>query len=350
MIEAVAPGRVVLIGDHTDHAGGLSLTMAIDRATTVRGVRGGDRYRLTSDQLDGEAECPVGLLGESRPPGPGWAAYLHGVAISLQKAPPSTGLTGFTGRVSSTVPVGAGLSSSAALELALALAFGFDGSPVELARLGRRAEHRAVQVPCGLLDQLSSACGVEGHALLLDLADGLPDGDMVTPVAIPDGLDVVVVHSGQERALVGTDYAERQAQCARAAVEVGPLPRADASSIAAITDPVLRRRARHVATECARVRAAAESLRAGDGAAVGALMLESHASLRDDFEVSTSALDEAVSRLMALPGVLGARLTGAGFGGCVVALCEDGAVADAAAITGRGWLVRPSAGAHVREV
>ena len=347
MIEAVAPGRVVLIGDHTDHAGGVSLTMAIDRATTVTGERGGDDYRLASDQVDGEATCPVGLLGEARPPGPGWAAYLHGVAISLHRAPPSTGLTGFTGRVSSTVPVGAGLSSSAALELALALAFGFDGTPVELARLGQRAEHRAVHVPCGLLDQLSSACGVEGHALLLDLADGVPDDDMVTPVPMPAGLDVVVVHSGQERALVGTAYAERQAQCAEASTVVGPLPRADAAEIAALADPVLRRRARHVATECARVRAAVEALRAGDGAALGGLMLESHASLRDDFEVSTPALDETVSRLMAIPGVLGARLTGAGFGGCVVAICEAGAVDDPAAPTGRGWLVRPSAGARV---
>lgn len=346
----MAPGRVVIIGDHTDHAGGVSLTMAIDRATAVAGERGGDRYRLTSDLLGGEAECPVGLLGEARSPGPDWAAYLHGVAISLQKAPPSTGITGFTGRVSSTVPVGAGLSSSAALELSLALAFGFDGSPIELARLGRRAEHRAVHVPCGLLDQLSSACGVEGNALLLDLADDLPDDDMVTPVPMPEGFDVVVVHSGQERALVGTEYAERQAQCAQAALEVGPLPRADAASIAAITDPVLRRRARHVATECARVHDAAAALRTGDGAGLGALMVESHASLRDDFQVSTPALDATVGRLLELPGVLGARLTGAGFGGCVVALCEAGAVADPAAVTGRGWLVRPSAGAHVRQV
>ena len=246
------------------------------------------------------------------------------------------------------MPVGAGLSSSAALELSLALAFGFEGTPIELARLGQRAEHRAVGVPCGLLDQLTSATGVEGHALLLDLAEGVDDAAMVTPVPMPDHVDVVVVHSGQERSLAGSAYAERRAQCEQAAALVGPLAHASTDDIAAIDDPVLRRRARHVATECARVRAAAEALRAGDAATFGRLMLESHASLRDDFEVSTDALDATVSRLMAVPGVLGARLTGAGFGGCVVALCERGAVPDPAALTGRGWLVRPPAGASVR--
>ena len=264
-------------------------------------------------------------------------------ALGPDRPPP-----GFTGTIATTVPVGAGLSSSAALELSLALAFGFEGTPIELARLGQRAEHRAVGVPCGLLDQLTSATGVEGHALLLDLAEGVDDAAMVTPVPMPDHVDVVVVHSGQERSLAGSAYAERRAQCEQAAALVGPLAHASTDDITAIDDPVLRRRARHVATECARVRAAAEALRAGDAATFGRLMLESHASLRDDFEVSTDALDATVSRLMAVPGVLGARLTGAGFGGCVVALCERGAVPDPAALTGRGWLVRPAAGASVR--
>ena len=134
----------------------------------------------------------------------------------------------------------------------------------------------------------------------------------------------------------------------RAAALIGPLPHASAAEIEALADPVLRRRARHVATECARVRQAADALGAGEVVEVGRLMTESHRSLRDDFEVSTEALDDTVSRLMTVPGVLGARLTGAGFGGCVVALCEQGAVADPAEITGRGWLVRPAAGAWVR--
>ncbi len=321
-VEAHAPGRVVLIGDHTDHAGGVSLTMAIDLGTTVTGERGGDGCRLTSEQADG-----------------GTDRIVEAVAAEVAARRPGRPV-GLTGSISTTVPVGAGLSSSAALELALALALGFDGTPLELARLGQRAEHRALGVPCGLLDQLTSACGVAGHALLLDLAD-----DSVAPVAVPEGLDVVVVHSGQERTLAGSAYAERRAQCERAAELVGPLPHASTDEIAAIDDPVLRRRARHVATECARVRAAADALRAGDAAAVGHLMLASHVSLRDDFEVSTDALDRTVSRLMTVPGVLGARLTGAGFGGCVVAICEQGALPHPAEVTGRGWLVRPAAGA-----
>jgi galactokinase len=355
-VVAHAPGRVVLIGDHTDHAGGVSLTMAIDLGTTVTGRRGGDRYRLTSDQLDGEADWPTDPLGNPPVAGPPWASFVGGVAAELHRieierrgpAPLVPPPAGFTGRISSTVPVGAGLSSSAALELSLALAFGFEGTSRELALLGQRAEHRAVGVPCGLLDQLTSACGVEGHALLLDLADDAPEDTVVTPVPIPEGVDVVVVHSGEERALAGSAYAERRSQCRQAAALVGPLPRASAAAVAGLTDPVLRRRARHVLSECGRVRDAAGALRSGDVAAVGRLMLKSHASLRDDFEVSTPALDQTVSWLMTVPGMLGARLTGAGFGGCVVALCEHGALPDPAEVTGRGWRVRPSAGASAR--
>lgn len=348
MVEAHAPGRVVLIGDHTDHAGGLSLTMAIDLGTTVTGERGGDRYRLSSTQLEGTADRPVASPETAGVEEPGWAPFVGAVAAEVA-ARPARPPVGFIGRVSSTVPVGAGLSSSAALELSLALAFGFDGTPLELARLGQRAEHRAVGVPCGLLDQLTSAAGVEGHALLLDLADEISDDVRATPVPMPDAVDVVVVHSGQERRLAGSAYAERRMQCDKAAQLVGPLPRASLADIAAIDDPLLRLRARHVATECERVRDAAEALRADDAAVFGRLMLASHASLRDDFEVSTDALDRTVSRLMTMPGVLGARLTGAGFGGCVVALCERGALPRPAEITGRGWLVRPAGGTALRE-
>jgi galactokinase len=342
-VEAHAPGRVVLIGDHTDHAGGVSLTMAIDRGTTVTGERGGDRYRLRSEQFEGRTDRSLSAVEVAGPAEPGWGCFVGAVAAELNESPRPPEPIGFTGVVSSTVPAGAGLASSAALELALALALGFEGTPLDLARLGQRAEHRAVGVPCGLLDQLTSACGVEGHALLLDLAT-----DSVAPVPLPEGVDVVVVHSGQERVLVGSAYAERRSQCERAAELIGPLPRASFEDIAAITDPVLRRRARHVASECDRVRHAAEALQTGDVVTVGRLMAESHRSLRDDFEVSTPALDQTVSWLMTTPGVFGARLTGAGFGGCVVALCEPGALPEPAALTGRGWRVRASGGASVR--
>jgi galactokinase len=162
----------------------------------------------------------------------------------------------------------------------------------------------------------------------------------ITPVVVPDGVDVVVVHSGQRRALAATAYAERRAECDAAAALIGPLREADIGAAEAIADPVLRRRARHVVTENVRVMAMASALDAGDSVAAGALMDESHASLASDFEVSTPALDALVTRLAATPGVLGARLTGAGFGGCVVALAEPDAAVD-------GWRLQAAAGATV---
>ncbi len=342
-VVAHAPGRVVLIGDHTDHAGGVSLTMAIDRGTTVTGRRGGDRIRLTSAAAEGAVDRSASSAAHPTPDGPEWGRFVNGVITAMQAGRGAGRPYGFAGRIDTTLPVGAGLSSSASLELALALALGFEGSALELARLGQRAEHRAVGVPSGLLDQLTVANGVEGHALLLDLA-----ADRVTPVPVPVGVDVVVVHSGQARRVADSAYAERRSACERAAQLVGPLPTASADAIAAIEDPVLRRRARHVATECQRVRRAADALGRGELTVVGELMLQSHRSLRDDFEVSTPALDETVSRLMNTAGVFGARLTGAGFGGCVVALCEAGAVPDPASVTGVGWRVLPAGPAWVR--
>jgi galactokinase len=254
---------------------------------------------------------------------------------------------GFDGEVTSTIPIGSGLSSSAAQELAVALALGIDGPPEALARLGQRAEQRASGVPCGLMDQLASAVGLEGHALLMDFTSG-----SVEAIPLPSGVDVVVVHSGQHRALATSGYAERRAACERAAAIIGPLrdiaviragagagAGAGTDALGAIDDPVVRRRARHVITENARVGAFAEALAARDLAAAGQLMVESHASLRDDFEVSTPALDALVERLIATPGVHGARLTGAGFGGCVVALTDPETLDE-------GWTVRPSGGAR----
>jgi galactokinase len=243
--------------------------------------------------------------------------------------------TGGTGTVTTTLPVGAGLSSSAALEVAVALALGFDGPPLELALACQRAEHLASGVPSGVMDQLASAAGVEGHALLLDC-----ESYEITPVPIPDGVEVVVVHSGQARTLVGSPYADRRRDCEAAAAIVGPLRRASLADVSRLADDRLRRRARHVVTENERVLACADALRAGDLAGAGTLMAASHRSLRDDFEVSTPALDTLVERLSATPGVYGARLTGAGFGGCVVALAEAGSPAE-------GWRMHASAGASV---
>jgi len=327
-IAAFAPGRVNLIGEHTDYAGGLSLPMAIHLGTTVTGVRGGDRIRLTSAQQDEAVDLPL-TIDDPTTVEPAWGRYVAGVVAELSPT------TGFVGEVSSTVPLGAGLSSSASLELAVALALGFHGMPRSLAELGQRAEQVASGVPCGLMDQLASACGTAGHALLVDFTT-----DEVRPVPVPADLEVVVVHSGQERRLAGSAYAERRASVEAAAAEIGALHDADLADVDRLTDPVLRRRARHVISEDARVRAFTTALAADDRPRLGELLLASHASLRDDFDVSTEVLDALVARLCAIPGVWGARLTGAGFGGCVVALTEPGTL-------GEGWVVRPGPGAFV---
>ena len=332
-VVAFAPGRVNLMGDHTDYAGGLALPIAIDLGTTVRGIRGGERVVLTSTDRERAADLPLSIPD----PGsvePAWGRYLAGVVAELQ---PDRGLVG---AITSTLPIGAGLSSSAALELAVALAMGFAGPPRALAHLGQRAEQRASGVPCGLMDQLTSACGIEGHALLIDFSD-----ETILPVRVPDGIDVIVVHSGEERALATSAYARRRAEVESAIEEIGPLRDATTADARSLPDAV-RRRARHVITENVRVRSFAAALASGDTSLIGPLMAESHLSLRSDFEVSTAALDETVSRLTALPGVLGVRLTGAGFGGCVVTLTEQGAIADPSGVTGRGWIVRPSTGAR----
>lgn len=328
IVTARAPGRVNLIGDHTDTTGGLVLPLAIDLATTVSGRRGGEYVVLTSDDEPEPAVVPLDVDGPAEVE-PHWARYVAGVVAELR---PTVGLTG---TVRTTLPVGAGLSSSAALEVAVALALGADGSPLDLARLTRRAEQQASGVPCGIMDQLASAAGVAGHALLIDCHEL-----SVTPIPLPDDVEIRVVHSGEARRLAGSAYAERGTALASAEDVVGPLRLLDGlGALAPLDDPVLHRRARHVVTENARVRAFAAALVADDRVTAGRLMGESHASLRDDFEVSTGALDALVARLAATPGVHGARLTGAGFGGCVVALAEPGALDE-------GWAVRAAAGAR----
>ncbi len=333
-LRAHAPGRVNLIGDHTDYAGGLALPMAIDLGTTIVGTRGGDHLRLRSTLFD--TELLLAMPVDDPRIEPPWARYVAAVAAELGC------VEGFDGVVDSTLPLGAGLSSSASLELAVALALGFDGTPLDLAQLARRSEFAAVGVPCGLLDQLSGAFGREDHALLIDFS-----AVTVEPVPMPDDLEIIVVHSGVERTLVGSAYAERRADCETAASIVGGLPSCAAEDLPSITDPLIRRRARHVVSECARVIAATSALRECDLAAFGRLMIESHISLRDDFEVSTPEVDALVDHLLTRRGVYGARVTGAGFGGCVVAACVPGAIAEPASFTGRGWRVRASGPASV---
>jgi galactokinase len=242
------------------------------------------------------------------------------------------------GTVHSSVPPGSGLSSSAALEVAMALALGASATdPLALAQLAQRAEHAAVGVPSGIMDQLASVCGRQDHALSIDCHDLTV---IATPMPPPTEVVVVVVNSGQPRQLAGSAYADRVAQCATAEADIGPLRLATPGDERAVRDAVARRRARHVITENQRVRDFSAALALGDLVAAGALMNASHQSLRDDFDVSTDVLDALCDRLRSIPGVFGARLTGAGFGGCVVALARPGSITD-------GMVVRAVDGARV---
>ena len=313
-VTAHAPGRVNLIGDHTDYTGGLVLPMAIDLGTTVTLSPGGSRVVLSSDVEAGDADVPLDVADPSSVTPP-WARYVAGVVAVTRPS------VGGTGRLATTLPVGGGLSSSAALEVAVALALGFEGSARDLALACQEAEHLAVGVPSGVMDQLASASGVSGHALLIDCRSLT-----VRPVLVPSGAAVWVIDSGQPRTLAGSAYAERRAQCEAAEEVIGPLRDASVGDLSAIADAVVRRRARHVISENERVRLFAAAFEAGDLASAGALMVESHTSLRDDFDVSTPVLDALVERLVATDGVFGARLTGAGFGGSVVALASPDVV------------------------
>jgi len=331
VIVARAPGRVNLIGDHTDYTGGLVLPMAIDRWTEVRGERRGRQVVLRSADVDEPAAVPLDVV-EPWLVEPPWARYVAGVVAELRPA------VGFEGTVSTTIPIGSGLSSSAALEVAVATALGVEGSPLDVARLCQSAERRASGVPCGIMDQLASAGGVEGAALLIDCR-----ALTITPIALPDDIEIVVVDSGEHRALASSVYADRVRACAQAEEQIGPLRDAKIEAVDAITDPHVRACARHVISENERVDRFSRAIAARAFHDAGLMMDDSHASLRDDYKVSTPALERCVDDLRALPGVFGARLTGAGFGGCVVALTERGAVRDT------GWVVRPVAGATVIE-
>ena len=329
---ARAPGRVNLIGDHTDYTGGLCLPIAIDRWVSVTGQRdpGSRVVELASDAED-EA-ISIDLDGDE-PVAAGWGRYVAAVARRVEGAP------GFRGTVRSDLPIGAGLSSSAALEVATALALGAgDRDPLALAVLCRDAEHEARGVPTGLLDQLASILGVDGHALILDCATNTAEP---TPLPSPDGRRARR-HLGDARASWpprGTPSASRSAIGRRRRSARCARPRRPTSNGSAIRS--LRRRARHVVTENARVRELAAAFAAGDLPAAGEIMVASHRSLRDDYESSTPGIDRLCDELQAVPGVFGARITGGGWGGAIVALARPGALAD------RGWAVRAVAGASV---
>lgn len=329
-----APGRVNLIGDHTDYTGGLVFPMAIDRGTTIRFRSAGTKVSLTSDAQTDRVAFSLPFDADPAAFRPRWGSFVAAMSHEVEEP------VGLSGTISSDIPAGAGLSSSAALECAVGLAFGFDGSPVELALAAQRAEHAATGIPTGIMDQLCIASARAGHATLIDCTTL-----EVTHVAVPDDVDVVVEFVAQ-RTLVGSAYADRVAECASAQAVVGPLRSATLDDVHLARrhlDDVSWRRARHVVTENGRVRVFVDALASADYALAGRVMVESHESLRVDFETSTPAMDEAVDRLVRTPGVHGARMTGGGFGGCVVALCEPRALST-------GWLVHPSPGARTVSV
>ena len=332
------PGRVNLIGDHVDYTGGLVLPMAVDMRTVIT-AEPARRIELRSD--DDADSCVIDLPAANDPMRmPRWARYVAAVAHEMEAA----GITpqGIQGDIHTDLPVGAGLSSSAALEIAVALALGFRGTSLELAQLCQRAEHRATGVPTGIMDQLSIVSARESHATLIDC-----HSNTVTHVLLPD--DVAwFVQFVAHRTLEGSPYADRVAQCARAEEIIGPLRTATEDDVSHIDDQIIRSRARHVISENARVRECADALARADYDRAGALMSDSHRSLTVDYGVSTPQMDDVVRKLCETPGVFGARMTGGGFGGCVVAMVD--ATSDFARnMTKAGWRVSPAAGPVVNQ-
>ncbi|MBE2204214.1 MAG: galactokinase [Chthoniobacterales bacterium] len=319
-IHAFAPGRVELLGNHTDYNGGVVLSAAIQMGIHATGRRRNDeKIRLTSEGIEGviEASRKAGLL-----PRGGWEDYPLGVAEMLARA--GAGIGGFEAHFSADLPPGAGLSSSAALEVATAVLltklFPLEISPLDLAKLCRRAENEFVGVSCGLLDQVSSIFGKKDHVIHLDCR-----AETVALIPFPSDLGLLIVHSGVKHALTGGEYNERRDQCFEAAKRMRVPALRDVTSTelaAADLPPLVKKRAAHIVGENERVFQALDFLRAGNGDAFGRLMTASHQSSMENFQNSTPELDALVAIATRQKGCHGARLTGGGFGGAIVALVD----------------------------
>lgn len=325
-----APGRVNLIGEHTDYNDGFVLPCAIDYATVVSAAKRDDRQiRVIAVDCDGEQD----IFSLDEPilshPTQQWSNYVRGVIKHLQQRDPHFGGADLV--LSGNVPQGAGLSSSASLEVAVGKAiqtlYHLALDNVALALNGQEAENQFVGCNCGIMDQLISALGKDNHALLIDCRTL---GTRAVPM--PDNVAVVIINSNVKRGLVDSEYNARREQCETGArfFTAAKLRDVELSQFAAVEhelDPVVAKRVRHVLTENARTLAAADALAAGDLGLMGSLMAQSHASMRDDFEITVPPIDalvEIVKREIGDNG--GVRMTGGGFGGCIVALMPTGLV------------------------
>ncbi|WP_433470142.1 galactokinase [Spirillospora sp. CA-128828] len=357
-----APGRVNLIGEHTDYNDGFVLPFALSRGVSVAAARRDDGVlEVRSLQAPATVTAPVDggtVVSENWPSDRAWAAYPVGVARVLREH----GTGGASLLVDSDLPQGAGLSSSAALECATALAlrdlYGVDIDRPALARLAQRAENEQVGMPCGLMDQSASLLCTPGHALMLDCRSELSAQVPFDPAA--SDMTLLVINTRASHTLTGGDYGRRRAECEEAAELLGVAALRDvkdlAAALGALRDPVLRRRVQHVVTENHRVEAAVGLLRAGALPELGAMLNASHLSLRDEFEISWPEADATVDAALRA-GARGGRMVGGGFGGSVIVLTSTARaqqVRDAitAAYEKRSWTppefleAPPSQGAH----
>lgn len=347
-----SPGRVNVLGEHTDYNEGLCLPAAADLhvvAAAVAHERPDLLVREGDEQMHLVLGTPLGSIPEGTP---SWSALVMAVADELGRlGRPETGMVA---GVAADLPVGAGMSSSAAFGIGMALSLsrtaGWDVAPEDLVGVSQRAENAAFGVPCGLLDQMTVVYGQEGCALLLDCRTGT-----FRPVHLPEEVALVVVDSGIRRRLAESGYGTRVEECREASRRLGlsslrDIALADLDRVQGELDNVLFRRVRHVVKENARVLAAVDA----DAVSLGLLVSESHRSLSRDYEVSLPAVDDLVRRIEGVAGVLGARIMGAGFGGSILVLClqtDAGTVRDeVAGLTGHGaWVTEPGAGVRVLE-
>ncbi len=318
-----APGRVNLIGEHTDYNLGLVLPIAIDLACYAASTPSPDgMLRIYSLNLEEGREWPAAAVGDLSP-ARDWTDYFIGVARQIPSLEPRNIM------LYSTVPLGSGLSSSASMEVSSALALGWQGAdPLDLARLCQRAENDFVGLPSGILDQYASIFGREGAAMKIDCRT--LESELVS---LPGEVAIIAVNTMVKHELGGSAYRDRVAECARAVEQIraggrdiASLRDAEVDDLLLVTDEVARKRARHVIAENARVERFAAACRLADLATMGQLFVASHRSLQHEYEVSCAELDFLVDAALSVPGVYGARMTGGGFGGCTVNLVAPGAV------------------------